>query len=387
MNNFNFYAPTKIVFGKGSVSKLNKVLKPEYKKVLLHYGGGSIKKSGLYDEVIKLLKDNGIEVLELSGVEPNPKLSLVHEGIKMVKENNVDLILAVGGGSAIDSAKAIGIGAKYEGDVWDFYLGKLQPELTIPVGVILTLPATGSEASTGSVITNEEGPYKRSTGGDIMRPVFAIMDPELTLTLPTNQTFAGVMDILSHIFERYFTNTKNVDLTDHLAEGTMKCVIKNAYKLIENPKDYDARAEIMLSGTFAHNGLMGLGREDDWASHQIGHQLSALYGSTHGDTLAIVFPAWMKYVYKNNVDRFAQFAEKVFDVSLEGKTKEEVALEGIGKFENFLKDMGLPKRLSEANLPTDKIELMAEKAVNGGTIGALRKLNKEDVVNIYNLAK
>lgn len=387
MNNFNFYSPTKIVFGKGSVSKLDSVLEPNYKKVLLHYGGGSIKKSGLYDQVMEILKDKGIEVFELSGVEPNPKLSLVNEGIKIAKENNIDLILAVGGGSAIDSAKAIGIGAKYDGDVWDFYLGKAKVTNTIPVGVILTLPATGSEASGGTVITNEDGLYKKSVNGDLIRPIFAIMDPELTLTLPTNQTFAGVMDILSHIFERYFTNTKNVDLTDHLAEGTMKCVIKNAYNLKENPNDYDARAEIMLSGTFAHNGLMGLGRQDDWASHQIGHQLSALYGATHGDTLAIVFPAWMKYVYKNNVDRFVQFAEKVFDVSSEGKTKDQVALEGIAKFEEFLKDMGLPRRLSEAKLPTDKIELMAEKAVNGGTIGALKKLDKEDVVNIYNLAK
>ena len=266
-------------------------------------------------------------------------------------------------------------------------MGKLQPEVSIPVGVILTLPATGSEASTGSVITNEDGQYKRSTGGDIMRPVFAIMDPELTLTLPSKQTFAGVMDILSHIFERYFTNTKKVDLTDCLAEGTMKAVIKNAYNLKENPNDYDARSEIMLSGTFAHNGLLGLGREEDWASHGIGHEMSALYGTTHGETLAIIFPAWMKYVYKNNVDRFAQFAEKVFDVKSEGKSKDEVALEGIACFESFLKDMGLPRSFSEAKLPIDKFQLMAEKAADGGTIGSLKKLSKDDIVEIYNLAK
>lgn len=387
MKNFSFQCPTKLIFGKDSVSRLGRALGNDYKSILLHYGGGSIKRSGLYDEVISILKKNNIEVFELGGVEPNPKLSLVRKGIKLAKEKNIDLILAVGGGSVIDSAKAIGFGAKYDGDVWDFFLGKTRVNGSIPVGVILTFPATGSEASTGSVITNEDELSKQAVNDNILRPIFAIMDPTYTLTLPDNQTFAGIMDILSHIFERYFTNTPNVDLIDHLAEGTMKSVIKNAYKLMENPQDYDARAEIMLAGTIAHNGLLGLGREEDWSSHDIGHQLSALYGATHGVTLAIIFPAWMKYVYKNNIDRFAQFASKVFDVEIDNKSKEEVALEGISRLEKFLKDMGLPITLKEANLPIDKIELMAEKATAGGSLGAFKVLNKEDIINIYNLAK
>lgn len=387
MKNFQFYAPTKFVFGKGSVDRLGQLLSGKYKKVLLHYGGGSIKKSGLYDKVKGILEENDCEVFELPGVEPNPKLSLARKGVDLVKENNIDLILAVGGGSVIDSAKAIGIGAKFDGDVWDFYVKKAKVKDTLPVGVILTIPATGSEASRGSVITNEDGHHKLSTGADIMRPIFAIMDPTLTLTLPDKQTFAGIMDILSHIFERYFTNTPNVDLTDHLCEGTMKSVIKNAYILKENPNDYDARAEIMFAGTIAHNGLLGLGREEDWSSHVIGHELSAFYGATHGVTLAIIFPAWMKYVYKENIDRFAQFATNVFDVAIEDKTKEEIALEGIERLKTFIKDIGLPTSLEDANLPSDNFELMAEKATGGGIIGGLKKLNKEDVINIYNLAK
>lgn len=387
MNNFALHIHTKIIFGKDTISKLGEQIKGKYSKVLLHYGGGSIKKSGLYDDVIRILKENDCEIFELSGVEPNPKLGLVKEGIKIAKENNIDLILAVGGGSAIDSAKAIGIGALYDGDVWDFYMGKLQPEVTIPVGVVLTLPATGSEASRGTVITNEEGLYKRSTGGDFMRPIFAIMDPTYTLTLPTKQTFAGIMDIISHIFERYFTQTTNVDLTDRLSEGTIKTVIENAYILKKDPNNYNARAEIMFAGTIAHNGLLGVGRDEDWSSHNIGHELSALYGATHGETLSIIFPAWMKYVYKENVDRFVQFATRVFDVAESGQDKEQIALEGIKRLEGFITDMGLPKSFTEANLPTDEIELMATKATERGPQGNFKKLYKEDVINIYNLAK
>lgn len=387
MNNFKFQSPTKLIFGKKTVSKLGTLMVGKYKKVLLHYGGGSIKKSGLYDEVINILKENNIEIFELPGVEPNPKLKLVKEGIKLAKDNNIDLILAVGGGSVIDSAKAIGFGAKYDGDVWDFFLGKEIVEDTIAVGVILTIPATGSEASAGTVVTNEDGASKKSVNTDIIRPIFAIMDPTLTLSLPVEQTFAGVMDILSHIFERYFTNTKNVDLIDELSEGAMRSIIKNAYILIKDPDNYDARAEIMLAGTIAHNGLLGLGREEDWASHRMGHELSALYGATHGRTLGIMFPAWMKYVYKDNVDRFAQFATNVFDVSVVRKTQDEIALEGIDCFISFLKDIEVPSSFAEEGLPIDSFELMAEKATNGGTLGSLKKLDKNDVINIYNLAK
>jgi hypothetical protein len=387
MKDFTLHIPTKIIFGKDAIKKLGDQIKGNYNKVLLHYGGGSIKKSGLYNDVVRILKDNDCEIFELSGVEPNPKLGLVRKGVQMAKENEIDLILAVGGGSAIDSAKAIGIGALYDGDVWDFYSGKLEPEITIPVGVVLTLPATGSEASRGSVITNEDGLYKRSTGGDFMRPVFAIMDPTYTLTLPTKQTFAGIMDIMAHIFERYFTQTPHVNLTDSLCEGTLKTVIQNAYIIKEDSQNYDARAEIMFAGTIAHNGLLGVGREEDWSSHDIGHEISALYGTTHGETLSIIFPAWMKYVYKENVDRFVQFATKVFNVSEAEMDKDEIAIEGIKRLEGFISDIGLPKSFTEANLPTDKIDLMAEKATEDGPLGNFKKLYKDDVIKIYKLAK
>ncbi len=387
MKNFKFYSPTKIIFGEGSVNQLGRQIAGKYKNILLHYGGGSIKKSGLYTEVVNILKDYDCEVYELSGVEPNPKLKLVREGVRLAKENNIDLILAVGGGSVIDSAKAIGIGAMYEGDVWDFFTGDAKVRSTIPLGVILTFPATGSEASMGSVITNEEGKRKLAVNHDIMRPQFSIMDPEYTLTLSSNQTFAGIMDILSHIFERYFSNTKNVDLTDGLCEATMRTVIKNAYILKTDPKNLPARSEIMLAGTIAHNGILGIGREDDWASHSMGHEISALYGTTHGRTLSIIFPAWMKYVYKKNLERFAQFAINVFGVSIVNKSLEEIALEGINNLITFIKDIGLPISFEDEGLPVDKLEFMAEKATSKGHIGALKVLNKEDVLNIYNLAK
>lgn len=384
MENFNFQMQTRIIFGKDQVEALEDLLKDKYKNVLIHYGGGSIKRSGLFDEIKDILKKIDVNVFELGGVEPNPKLSLVQEGIKLCKDNNIDLILAVGGGSAIDSAKAIGIGAKYDGDVWDFFEGKEIPRTTVPLGVVLTFPATGSETSTGTVVTKEEGLYKRSTGGDIVRPIFAIMDPKYTLTLPDEQTFAGVMDIISHIFERYFTNTKDVDFIDYLSEGAMKSIIKNAYKLKKDTGDYGARAEIMLSGSIAHNGILGLGREDDWASHSIAHEISALYGTTHGVTLSIIFPAWMKYVYKENVDRFVQFGREVFGVAEEG---EKGALKAIESFENFLKDMELPIRLSEIDIDEKDFETMARKATENGAIGSFKRLDKADVVEIYNLAK
>lgn len=386
MNNFSIYLPTKIKFGKGTINKLSKLVKGNYKKVLIHYGGGSIKRSGLYDEVVNELKKADVEIYELGGVKPNPRLSLVREGIELAKKEGIDLILAVGGGSAIDSAKAIALGAVTDVDVWDFYLGNKRPERALPVGVVLTYPATGSEASMGSVITNEEEGLKLSVNDDLIRPTFAIMDPTYTLTLPRDLTFAGISDILSHILERYFTNTPNVDLTDHLCEATMRSVIKNARILNEDLDDYNARAEIMLAGTIAHNGILGVGREEDWSSHNIGHQLSALYGTTHGVTLSIIFPAWMKYVYKDNLDRFNKFAVNVFDISDAGKSKEIVALEGIKAYEDFLKEVGLPTSFKEANLPSDKIEEMARKAVIKGKLGGLKKLDVDDIIKIYKLA-
>ncbi len=386
MQNFDFQMKTRIIFGKDTIKDLEGILKDRYKNILLHFGGGSIKKSGLYDEIINILQRVDINYYDLGGVEPNPKLSLVNEGIQICKEKNIDLILAVGGGSAIDSAKAIGIGAKYDGDVWDFFTGKKAVEDTIPVGVVLTFPATGSEMSTATVVTKEEGLYKRGVGSNLIRPDFAIMDPTYTLTLPDEQTFAGIMDILSHIFERYFTNTPNVDFIDCMSEGAMKSIIKNAYILKDDTQNYAARAEIMLAGSIAHNDLLGLGREEDWSSHGIGHEISALYGTTHGVTLAIIFPAWMKFVYKENVDRFVEFARKVFGINGEAD-KGNIALQGIEEFESFLSKIGLPTRLSDIGIDEKDFELMATKATEGGSLGSFKKLDKEDVLAIYNLAK
>ncbi|WP_186429264.1 iron-containing alcohol dehydrogenase [Clostridium sp. BSD9I1] len=386
MINFSYQNATKIIFGKDTENEVGNETKKYGKKVLLHYGGGSIKKSGLYDRVIKSLKDAGIEIFELGGVKPNPRLSLVRAGIELCHKNNIDLILAVGGGSVIDSAKAIGIGTSYDGNVWDFYTRKAVVNSTLPVGVILTIPAAGSEASTGSVITNEDGWYKRAVGSDLMRPVFAIMNPELTYTLPPYQTAAGAADMMAHIFERYFTNEPNVDLTDRLSEATLRTIIKNVPIVLENPENYEARAEIMWAGTIAHNGILGTGRVEDWGTHDMEHEISGIYDITHGAGLAILFPAWMKYVYKQDVNRFAQFANRVWDVEIDTNNLEATALEGIERTKDFFKKIGMPVSLTEANVPLDRFEEMAAKGTENGPLGNFVKLHKEDIVNIFNLA-
>ena len=386
MNNFYYYNPTELVFGKEAVLELSSKMPKGHENILLHYGGGSIKKSGLYDEIIEELEKTDVNIFELSGVEANPKLSLVQEGIQICKDEEITFILAVGGGSVIDSAKAIAAGVLYDGDIWDCFLGKDEIQEALPVGVVLTLPATGSETSLSTVVTNEETKEKKGIDHDVLRPVFAIMDPVLTMTLPDSQTFPGIMDIMSHVFERYITNTKEVDLTTNLCEATLTSVMDNAYKLLEDRNNYDARANIMLAGTIAHGGILGLGREEDWASHRIGHEITALYGTTHGVTLSIIMPNWMKYVYKDNIEVFKRMAIKLFNVD-ENKSDEDIALEGIEKLQEFIKDIGLPISLSEINIDDKDFELMAEKCTNGGTVGRFRKLDKEDVINIYNLAK
>ncbi|MDI3519467.1 MAG: alcohol dehydrogenase [Caldanaerobacter sp.] len=390
VKDFIFSSPTKIIFGKGTEEQVGKEVKNYSNKVLLCYGGGSIKKYGLYDKVVKTLKEEGIEFVELSGVKPNPRLSLVQEGIKLVRENNIDFILAVGGGSVIDTAKAIAMGVPYEGNVWDFFEGKAELKEALPVGVILTIPATGSEASDATVITNEDGWYKIGFHHELLRPKFAIMNPELTYTLPPYQTACGVADIMAHIMERYFVNEEGVELTDRLCESTLKTVINNARIVLEDPANYNARAQIMWAGTIAHNDLLNTGRgRGDWASHRIEHELSAIYDIAHGAGLAIVFPAWMKYVYKNNINRFVQFAVKVWDVDLPYENLEEIALEGIRRTEEFFKEIGLPVRLKEAGISDDRFEEMADKCTKGGTrtIGDFVKLNKEDIIKIYELAR
>jgi alcohol dehydrogenase YqhD (iron-dependent ADH family) len=387
MRNFTFDNKTKIIFGKDTENIVGKETKLYGKKVLLHYGGGSIKKSGLYDRIIKSLNEEDIEVFELSGVKPNPRLSLVKEGIKICKEEKIDFILAVGGGSVIDSSKAIGIGSVYDGDVWDFFEGKATIENTLPVGIILTIPAAGSESSKGMVITKEEEELKRSAGGACVRPKFAILNPELTFTLPSYQTACGVTDMMAHVMERYFTNVKNVDLTDRLSEATMKTIINNGKILFKEPNNYDARAEIMWAGTIAHNGLLDTGREGDWGSHDIEHEISGIYDIAHGAGLAIVFPAWMKYVYKHDINKFLQFVTRVWGVEADFDNLEKTVLEGIDKMEEFFISIGLPVRLSQVNITDEKFEEMAEKGTQVHPLGNFVKLHKEDVLEILKLAK
>lgn len=389
MINFNFYNPARIVFGKGRELEAGTLVK-KYggKKVLFHYGGGSIKKTGLYDKVIKVLKEEGIAFAELGGVVPNPRLSLVREGIKLCKEQNIDFILAVGGGSVIDSAKAIAAGVFADHDVWDFYTKKaMAPQKALPIGVILTIPAAGSETSSGSVITNDENWLKRSMGSEVLIPKFAILNPELTYSLPAYQTACGASDIMAHLMERYFTNVTHVDYTDRLIEASLRTVLNFAPKVLEEPDNYDARAEMMWVGTIAHNNLLSTGRIGDWGSHDIEHELSGAYDIAHGAGLSIIFPAWMKYVYKENPGRFVQFAVRVFDVDLAFENQEEIILEGIRRLESFYKRIGLPTRLKDVNIGEERLREMADKAMIGrDTFGNFKNLTSEDIYNIYRLA-
>lgn len=387
MQNFIFQCPTKIIFGRNTENQVGNEVKNYSRKVLLHYGGGSIKRSGLYDKIIKSLQEADIEIFELGGVVANPRLSMVREGISKCRENGIDFILAVGGGSVIDSAKAIAVGVPYDGDVWDFYIGKSTPVRALPSGVILTIPATGSEASKSTVITNEDGWYKLSIGHDMLRPAFAIMNPELSFTLPPYQTAAGAVDIMSHVMERYFTNVPNVELTDRLCEATLKTVLRNTPLVMQDPEDYNARAEIMWAGTIAHNDLLSTGRIGDFGSHKIEHELSGIYDVAHGAGLAVIFPAWMKYVYKNNVNRFVQFAIRVFDLEMDFEAPENTVLEGINKLEEFFKSLDLPTHLSELLITDERFEEMASKCTEKGPVGFLTKLYKEDVLNILKLAR
>lgn len=392
MLNFDLYMPARIVFGRGTQSRIGELLKPHAKKVLLHYGGGSIKRTGLYDTVVKSLNDAGIPFVELGGVVPNPRLSLVHEGIELCRRENVDLILAVGGGSAIDSSKAIAMGVYYDGDVWDIYDTGKPIEKALPVAVVLTIPAAGSESSGDTVISNEETGRKYGYGSPKLRPLISVMNPELFFTLPKNQIANGVADMMSHIFERYFTNTTHVDLTDALCEATLRTILSNAPRLMEDPQDYDAWAEIGFAGTVAHNGLLGMGREQDWACHAMEHELSAAYDVAHGAGLAVLTPAWMKYVHKDNLDMFVQFAVNVMGVSKGFRDKEDVIREGIARLQNFYRVMGLPQTLTELGIDESRHEEMAKKCTEiyfgeEYKVGGLKKLGWQDVLNIYTIAK
>lgn len=388
MNNFNFYSPTYFEFGKETENKAGELCKKfGAKKVLIHFGSGSVIRSGLLDRVIKSLDEADIKHIELGGVQPNPRSGLVYEGIEFCRKNDIDFILAVGGGSVIDSAKAIAIGVSYDGDFWDFYTGKSKIEKALPVATILTLSAAGSEASASSVITHENGMQKRGTLSDLLRPVFSILNPALTMTLPPYQTACGATDMFAHVLERYFTNTKNVEITDRMAEGIMMTIISEIHKVLANPEDYDARANIMWAGMVAHNDIVGVGREQDWATHQLEHELSALYDVAHGAGLAVMFPAWMKYNMKHDVMRFAQFANRVFGCPMDFQNPEITAKRGIMRYTKFLQSIGMPTSFKELGAKKEDIPTLVEMLKIGDrTMGNFVKLTKEDARKIYEIA-
>ena len=389
MNNFTFYSPTYFVFGKGEENNVGKYVKRfGGSKVLIHYGGGSIVRSGLLDRVKASLLAEGLSFVELGGVKPNPRSGLVYEGIALCKKEDVDFVLAVGGGSTIDSAKGIALGALYDGDFWDYYSGKAV-EKALPVATVLTIAAAGSEGSPGSVVTKEDGMLKRSAGGEALRPVFSILNPELTQTLPAYQTACGVTDIMAHLFERYFTNTRDVEVTDRVIEGLLLTMIHETPKVIADPNDYEARANIMWAGMLAHNNCCGVGREQDWASHDLEHELSALYDCAHGAGLAVVFPAWMEYNLQHDVMRFAQVAHRVWGCSMDFQHPEITAKAGIRAFRSFLKSIGMPQTLGELGGKKEDIPYLAHTAAYGngsdGTLGSFVVLKEEDMANIYRL--
>ncbi|MBR6154077.1 MAG: iron-containing alcohol dehydrogenase [Treponema sp.] len=392
MFDFKYFTPTKVVFGKNTEEKVADLVK-EFggKKVLIHYGGGSVIKSGLMQKVTDKLDAAGIPYVKLGGAVPNPHLSLVYEGIELCKKEGVDFLLAVGGGSAIDSAKAIGYGLMNEGDVWDFYDYKREAKDCMPLGVILTLAATGSEMSDSSVITKEEGLVKRGYSSDYCRPRFAILNPELTMTLPDYQTACGCTDIMMHTMERYFTNGGNMELTDSMAEALLRTVKENAKILVKDPKNYDARAEVMWAGSLSHNGLTGCGNDGgDWMTHKLEHELGGLYDVAHGAGLAAIWGSWARYVYKNCLPRFKRYALNVMGVAPVG-TDEEIALRGIEAMEDFYREIKMPTNLRElgVNATEEDLRLMAHKCavgVNGGK-GSARFLKEEDMYEIYKMSK
>ena len=388
MNNFTFYSPTYFAFGKDTEKETGHYVKRfGGTKVLIHYGGGSVVRSGLLEKVKDSLDKEKLEYVELGGALPNPRSGLVYQGIELCKKEGADFVLAVGGGSAIDSAKAIAAGAVYDGNFWDFYEGK-PIEKALKVGTVLTIAAAGSEGSGDSVITLEEGMLKRGASGEAIRPVFSILNPELTQTLPAYQTAAGATDIMAHVFERYFTNTKEVEITDRLCEAVLLTMVKETPRVIKNPNHYEARANIMWAGMVAHNNLVGVGRDQDWSSHNLEHELSAMYDVAHGAGLAVIFPAWMTYVMKQDVNRFAQIAVRVWGATMNFANPEETAREGIERFKQFLTSIGMPIDFRELGAKEEDIPVMVKKLGLGEsyTMGSFLELTSKDAENIYHLA-
>lgn len=382
MLNFTFHNPCKIIFGQGTVAQLGKEIANYGKKVLVVTGGGSVKKIGLYDQVLQQLQNAGIAYCEIGGVQPNPRLSLIYEGIALCKAEKVDFILAVGGGSVIDAAKAMAAGAKYSGDVWDFYEQRAQIKEALPLGTILTLAATGSEMNGNSVVTNWETHQKLGVGSPYLIPRFSILDPTLTFSVSRQQTVNGIVDIMAHVFEQYFSLTPDTAIQDRLAESILQTMIETAPVVLDKPDNYEARASMMWCGTLALNSLLSRGKVTDWATHAIEHEVSAIYDIPHGAGLAIIFPNWMNYVLDSGTAKFAQYAKRVWGVAAEGKTEREVALEGIRRTREFFNSIGAPATLAYYGIGPERIPEMAQKAVCFGPIGGYHKLHHEDVAQI-----
>ncbi|WP_409295093.1 iron-containing alcohol dehydrogenase [Peribacillus sp. SCS-26] len=386
MINFAFKNPVKLIFGRDQLEQLKNEI-PQYgKKVLLVYGGGSIKRSGLYDKVVNYLKEIDVEVSELSGVEPNPRLSTVRKGVEICKQEGIDFLLAVGGGSVIDCTKAIAAGAKYDGDAWDIVIKKAEVKAALPFGTVLTLAATGSEMNAGSVITNWETQEKYGWGSPLTFPQFSILEPENTFTVPKDQTIYGIVDMMSHTLETYFHQGTNTELQDRMCESLLKTVMETAPKLLDNLESYEHRETILYSGTIALNGMLSMGIRGDWATHNLEHAVSAVYDIPHAGGLAIIFPNWMRHVMNENLGRFKQLAVRVLDVDSEGKSDEEIALEGIDALSSFWSSLGAPSKLADYDIDDSKIDVMADKAMANGEFGNFKKLNKEDVLAIYRAA-
>lgn len=389
MNNFVFYSPTEFVFGKATEMQVGALARKHgARKVMIVYGGGSVVRSGLLDRVKQSLQEAGIEYCLMGGVQPNPVDTKVYEGIEFCRREQADMLLPVGGGSVIDTAKAIAAGVLYEGDFWDFYIGKAKVTKALKVAVVLTIPAAGSEGSGNTVITKLDGLQKLSLRvPEVLRPVFSIMNPELTYTLLPFQTACGVADMMAHIMERYFTNTQEVEIGDRLCEGTLMAIINEAPKVMRNPEDYGARANLMWAGMIAHNGTCGVGCEEDWASHFLEHEISAIYGVTHGAGLSVIFPAWMTWMVEHNVGKIAQYAVRVWGVP-ESEDKKAVALEGIGKLKTFFTSLGLPVTFKELGVENPDIDRLADSLHRnkGELVGNYVKLTKQDSKEIYHLA-
>lgn len=388
MDSFVFHSPTEFVFGNETEKKAGELaVKYGASKVLIHYGSGSAVRSGLLDRVIRSVEAAGLEYITLGGVQPNPRDTLIYRGIELCRAEKVDFILAVGGGSVIDSSKGIAAGVCYDGDFWDLYTHSQPVRAALPIGVILTIAAAGSEGSGASVVTKEDGMLKRDIGSDLVRPRFSILNPALTCTLPPYQTACGITDIMAHIFERYFTNTRKVECTDRLCEGLLLTMIQEAPVVMADPNDYDARANIMWAGTVAHNDLVGCGRSQDWNSHALEHELSGLYDCAHGAGLAVVMPAWMEYVHQHDVMRFCQMATRVWGVEMNFEDPEETAMKGIRAFRAFLKSIGMPTTFAELGADPADIPVLVDKLGIGDSVrGGFMPLNAEDVANIYKIA-